>query len=108
MSEAIISAANQAAWAGRSLVDSRVTEFGEVIVLNNSSGAPVSVAGISDAQRPFDIRRVINRGTDAIVLAAEDVAALAKDRLATEVELDAAAATLLFYNGTRWEPYTEA
>jgi hypothetical protein len=106
MSLAIISAANQAAWAGKSLVDNTVTEGGDLIVLNAPTA--VSVAGIEDAQLLGEIRRVINRGTADVTLAAQDAAAPAKDRFTVEAVLAAGKATMLFYNGSRWEPYLEA
>jgi hypothetical protein len=106
MSQAFISAADQAAWVGRSLVDNSVTESGDVIVLNTTT--PVSVAGIEDFQsQSGETRRVVNRGTAAVTLAAEDTAAAVKDRFLRAAILYPSQSTMLFYNGTRWEPFTE-
>jgi hypothetical protein len=105
MSQAIISAASAAAWAGRSLVDNTVTEIGNLIVLNNNIGADVDVAGISDSQQFGGTRKVVNRGANAIFLKAQDSAALAADRFTADAEIPAGGQVDLFYNGTRWEVF---
>jgi len=108
MSEVIIKAADQAAWVGKSLVDATITETGDLIILKNSTGAAVGVAGLSDIQQLGDTRRVINRGADAINFVAEDTTAPAKDRFLSAGALAAGQSLFLFYNGLRWEPYLEA
>jgi hypothetical protein len=108
MSEAIIKASDAAAWLGKSLVDATISESGNLIILKNSSGSAVGVAGINDDQQLGDTKRVINRGADAINFVAEDTTAQAKDRFLSAGALAAGQSIFLFYNGLRWEPYLEA
>jgi hypothetical protein len=77
-----ISAANQAAWAGRSLIDTDFTDRPDLLVLKNNLAA-VSVAGISGLPMGKAVR-ILNRGTFDITLAADDPAAIAADRFTWE------------------------
>jgi hypothetical protein len=96
MSAANIADSSAAAMVGLSLVDNSLTEAGELIVLNNPLGVPVHVAGT-----------VLNRGSFDVVLLAEDAAAPAKNRFTAEKTIGPGEKAFIFYNGLRWEPYTE-
>lgn len=107
MSQATLSAASASAWSGLSLVDNTITERRNRIVLNNSLAAVHSVAGIDHNQSLGEAVDVINRGTKDLLLAAEDTAAIAKDRFLTAIHLPSGGKVRLYYNGTRWEPFND-
>jgi len=102
-----MSSASASAWSGKSLVDPTITERNGLIILNNNLVAQHTVAGLNDDQQAGDITDVINRGTQDLLLAAEDTAAAAKDRFATAIFLPAGGKIRLYYNGTRWEPFSD-
>jgi hypothetical protein len=107
MSAANIADSSAAAMVGLSLVDNSLTEAGELIVLNNPLGVPVHVAGLDDDQQAGEARTVLNRGSFDVVLLAEDAAAPAKNRFTAEKTIGPGEKAFIFYNGLRWEPYTE-
>ena len=101
------SSGSAASWSGLSIVDSTIPERKGIVILNNSLAAPHSVAGLDANQQFGDVITVVNRGVSALILAANDTAAAAKDRFASAISLPAGGKTQLYYNGLTWEPFNE-
>jgi hypothetical protein len=90
------------------MVDNTFNEMPGLIVLNNSLVANHGIAGLDDNQTLGATVDVINRSsTYGFTLAAEDTTAAAKDRFTTAMFLPAGGKARLYYNGTRWEPYSD-
>ncbi len=102
-----MSASSASAWSGKSLVDNTYTERPGQIVLNNNLGALHSVAGLNANQSLGDVFDVMNRGTAPLVIAAEDTAAAAHNRFVSAINIPAGGKARIFYNGTRWEPFSD-
>jgi len=94
--EAIISAADQAAWAGKSLVDATMPQRPHTVILRNPV-ANVRVAGISDLPRDRLVT-IINRGPFDVTLMANDAAAPAPWRFSAEKAIPAGKKSSLFYS----------
>jgi hypothetical protein len=99
-----ISAANQAAWAGKSLLDATVPQKGDPIVLKPTEG-DVSVAGISGLV-PNRLVTILNRGPNAVTLAANDPAAPVHARFSVEKVIPSGKKTSLFTTGSALIPIT--
>lgn len=107
MSTATLSSGSASAWSGKSLVDATYNPKPGQVVLNNSLGAAHTMAGLDTNQQLGQAFDLLNRGTDPVLIAAEDTAAVEKDRFTTAVFLPAGGKARIYYNGTRWEPYSD-
>lgn len=108
MARATMSSGSASAWSGKSIVDATVPARRGQVILNNSLAADHSVAGLDDNQQRGDILDILNRGTKNIILAAEDTAAAARNRFTAAVTIPAGGKVRVYYNGTRYEPFSDA
>lgn len=81
---------------------------GPYVVLDNSTGGPLSVTGISAAQTTGMVLTVMNIGTSTIEFTAEDAASTAANRFAEPALLGPGERIILVYlASSRWQPFAE-
>jgi hypothetical protein len=107
MPTATPSSASASAWSGLSIVDNTASQLRHRVVLNNSLAADHTVAGLDNNQQLGDTIDLVNRGTKNLTLNAEDTTAAAKDRFTSAVFVPAGGKVRLYYNGTRWEAFSD-
>jgi hypothetical protein len=108
MSDLYILKSQQAAWYGKTMIEAEPgAQNDNTLVLNNSSGSPVSLTGL-DAIGLYGGRThdVLNRGTDPIELLKHIGEAPAAFRFADAAVIPANGSLRIYYNGTRWEVLT--
>jgi hypothetical protein len=108
MPRAIPSSASASAWSGLSIVDNTSQQLRDRVVLNNSLAADHTVAGLDNNQKLGDVVTLINRGTKNLAFNSQDTTANAKDRFTSSVFIPAGGKVQIYYNGTRWEAFTDA
>lgn len=89
------------------MVDNTASQTRNRVILNNSLAADHTIAGLDNNQQSGDALDLVNRGTKNFTLNAEDTTAAAKDRFTGAVFIPAGGKVRLYYNGTRWEPFSD-
>lgn len=103
------SSGSASAWSGKSLVDATNNERLGQVIINNNLGAAHSFDGLEHSkQGQGDVVDIINRGASPVTFNANGTAAPAKDRFSAAVTVPANGKARIYYNGTQWEPYSDA
>jgi len=110
MSDLYILKSQQAAWYGKTMIEAEPgAQNDNTLVLNNSSGSPVSLTGF-DPIGVYEGRThdVLNRGTDPIELLAFNTESQTAFQFADAAMIAANGSLRLYYNGLRWEVLTSS